>query len=240
MDVELPADDDAVLTAMIDLMRRVSPRESVRVLDMLSELQPELADDLAGHFDIKLDSVKDEDGDYIQCDYNMVGTSYRSPWSNTYHPAIPDAPLPSPRLRELELVLNKAFKVYTQMYFGGGVCSVFLWDLEEEKPRDMGFAGAVVITSPPPPTDAVDMRWDSFHVFECHERGRSAKYKLTSTISVFLKATLAPVVVDKVTSENEGEANLCAHTARQAEYDYLLTTPQGHVANIGRMVEDME
>lgn len=39
--------------------------------------------------------------------------------------------------------------------------------------------------------------WDSLHVFECQERGRSAKYKLTSTVMLVLKS--------KTTSKSEGE-----------------------------------
>lgn len=33
--------------------------------------------------------------------------------------------------------------------------------------------------------------WDSLHVFECAERGRSAKYKLTSTVMLVLNTATA-------------------------------------------------
>lgn len=63
----------------------------------------------------------------------------RSPWSNTYDPPLEDGAMPSDRLRKLELDANQAFDQYRDMYFEGGVSSVYLWDL------DHGFAGKVVL-----------------------------------------------------------------------------------------------
>jgi capping protein beta len=36
------------------------------------------------------------------------------------------------------------------------------------------------------PDNELTGSWDSLHVFEAHERGRSAKYKLTSTVILVL------------------------------------------------------
>ena len=62
----------------------------------------------------------------------------RSPWSNQYEPALDDGAMPSERLRKLEIDANTAFDQYREMYFEGGVSSVYLWDL------DHGFAGQIV------------------------------------------------------------------------------------------------
>lgn len=59
----------------------------------------------------------------------------RSPWSNSYDPPLEDGSMPSERLRKLEIDANYAFDQYREMYFDGGVSSVYLWDL------DHGFAG---------------------------------------------------------------------------------------------------
>ena len=68
---------------------------------------------------------------------NGMLTCYaRSPWSNQYEPALDDGAMPSERLRKLEIDANTAFDQYREMYFEGGVSSVYLWDL------DHGFAGA--------------------------------------------------------------------------------------------------
>ena len=45
--------------------------------------------------------------------------------------------MPSERLRKLEVDANTAFDQYREMYFEGGVSSVYLWDL------DHGFAGEI-------------------------------------------------------------------------------------------------
>lgn len=61
--------------------------------------------------------------------------SFRSPWSNTYFPPLDDGAVPTEKLRKLEIDANMAFDQYREMYFEGGVSSVYLWDL------DQGFAG---------------------------------------------------------------------------------------------------
>ena len=63
--------------------------------------------------------------------------SVRSPWSNAYDPPLEDGAMPSERLRKLEVDANTAFDQYREMYFEGGVSSVYLWDL------DHGFAGEI-------------------------------------------------------------------------------------------------
>lgn len=66
---------------------------------------------------------------------NICWINFRSPWSNTYDPPLEDGSMPSERLRKLEIDANHAFDQYREMYFEGGVSSVYLWDL------DHGFAG---------------------------------------------------------------------------------------------------
>ena len=48
--------------------------------------------------------------------------------------------MPSDRLRQLEIDANRAFDLYREMYFEGGVSSVYLWDLEH------GFAGKYILS----------------------------------------------------------------------------------------------
>lgn len=47
--------------------------------------------------------------------------------------------MPSDKLRELEIQTNEVFDAYRELYFEGGVSSVYLWDLAE------GFAGCFLI-----------------------------------------------------------------------------------------------
>ena len=87
---------------------------------------------------------------FLLCDYNRDGDSYRSPWSNTYFPPLEDGILPSKALRKVEIEMNELVKFYTEMYYEGGISSVYLWENDEEENGDEGaeirdFAGCVCI-----------------------------------------------------------------------------------------------
>ena len=64
---------------------------------------------------------------------------FRSPHSNKYDPPLDDGAVPSDKLRSLEVMANQAFNTYRELYFEGGICSVYLWDL------DTGFAGVILL-----------------------------------------------------------------------------------------------
>jgi len=116
---------------------------------------------------------------------NKCCCSVSSPWSNTYEPPLEDGTLPTDRLRRLEIDANAAFDQYRQMYFEGGVSSVYLWDL------DHGFAGVILIKRAGDGARNIKGCWDSIHVIEVQEKstGRSAHYKLTSTVMLWLQTS---------------------------------------------------
>lgn len=72
--------------------------------------------------------------------------------------------------------------------------------------------------------------WDSIHVFEATDRARMSHYKLTSTVILHLA------------NENDtlGEMDLSGNMTRQVEVDLPVESDASHVANVGRLVEDME
>ena len=74
--------------------------------------------------------------------------------------------------------------------------------------------------------------WDSIHVVEVTEKssGRSAHYKLTSTSMLWLQT-------NKVGS---GTMNLGGSLTRQIEQDSPVSEASPHIANIGKMIEEME
>ena len=73
--------------------------------------------------------------------------------------------------------------------------------------------------------------WDSIHVFEAIERGRTTHYKLTSTVILSLSAAAAGTL---------GEMDLSGNMTRQVEQDLPVDSDDSHIANVGRLVEDME
>ena len=72
--------------------------------------------------------------------------------------------------------------------------------------------------------------WDSIHVFDAQDRARTAHYKLTSTVILSLGTE----------SEGLGNLDLSGNMVRQVEQDMAVEDDGSHVANIGKMVEDME
>lgn len=212
----------------LDLMRRLPPQQIEKNLIDLIDLAPALCEDLLTSIDQPLKIAKDKatGKDYLLCDYNRDGDSYRSPWSNTYDPPLEDGSLPSERLRNLEIEANYAFDQYREMYYEGGVSSVYLWDL------DHGFAGVVLIKKAGDGNKKIKGCWDSIHVVEVQEKtsGRSAHYKLTSTAMLWLQTN----------KQGSGTMNLGGSLTRQVEQDTSVGETSPHIANIGRMVEDME
>jgi len=97
--------------------------------------------------------------DYLLCDYNRDGDSHRSPWSNEFDPPLDEGAggpggvgagglgnegagegaVPSERVRKMEVRANEAFDVYRDLYYEGGVSSVYFWNLDD------GFAGVVLL-----------------------------------------------------------------------------------------------
>jgi len=229
-----------LVDSMLDLMRRLPPTHVEENVSALVQMCPDYADDLLGSVDqpLKVMTDKSTGKEYLACDYNRDGESYRSPWSNEYDPPLEDGTVPSPKLRKLEIAAKEAFDTYREMYYEGGVSSVFLWDLE-----DGGFAGVVLLKktlNPAAPTEPSGA-WDSIHVFEAAERGRQAHYKLTSTIMLQMVDRGAARGADaKADGTRAGEVTLSGSMTRQTEQDWPLQDQTSHISNTGRMIEEME
>lgn len=53
--------------------------------------------------------------------------------------------MPSENIRKLEVAANEAIDVYRELYYEGGVSSVYFWNLDD------GFAGVVLLKKCKPP-----------------------------------------------------------------------------------------
>ncbi|KAJ1984695.1 F-actin-capping protein subunit beta [Dimargaris cristalligena] len=210
----------------LDLMRRLPPQNIEENLANLLEIVPDLTEELLSAVDqpLRIQKCHQTGKEYIVCDYNRDGDSYRSPWSDEFDPPLEDANRPPARIRELEVVANEAFNTYRELYFEGGVSSVYLWDLSD------GFAGAFLIKKVNDTAKLMKGAWDSIHVVQVVEKGRYAQYKLTSTIMLYT-----------ITNREElGSMNLSGNMTQQDEKDCQISDPSDHIANMGRMIEEME
>lgn len=227
----------------LDLLRRLNPKYTQRNLDYIIRLAPDLTEDLLSSVDqpLVVKRCKQSGRDYLLCDYNRDGDSYRSPWSNQFDPPLDEAgpggvgaggndgagegAVPGERVRKMEVKANEAFDIYRELYYEGGVSSVYLWNLDD------GFAGVVLLKKSSPSGGSSSGVWDSIHVFEASERGRTTNYRMTSTVMLSLAAN------GNVTL---GEMDLSGNMTRQIEQELPVETDESHIANIGRLVEDME
>lgn len=214
-----------------NLMRRLPPQRIDKSLSDLLDLLPDYVEDLLSKIDQPLRMLQDgETGKYfLLCDYNRDGDSWRSPWSNKYYPDQIEGNFPSERLRQLEIEANQAFDQYREMYFEGGTSSVYLWD--PVKPNQI-FAGVILIKNFCDEAKKIKGCWDSIHVIEATEKdgSRLVHYELTSTVMLWLETN----------KKNSGTMNLGGSLPRQIELDAQVTDMSSHIANMGRLVEDME
>lgn len=233
--------NDGAMNACLNLMRRLPPRDIAQNVYSLTRLVPSLTDELYQRVDQPLGVAIDPSNGrkFLLCDYNRDGDAYRSPWSNTYEPAVsyPDAFYPSESLRVLEVQANEIFDSYRELYYQGGISSVYMWDLEP------GFAACFLVKK-----DVVDQRfvqngsWNSIHVIEVQElaegsapgsgrnEAKRATYRLTTSVLLAMK----------VNRPELGDLTLDGTLTRQAERTMEYEDQFSHVSNMGRMIEDME
>ena len=199
-------------------------------------------DDLLNEFLQKVDNrtkvcKDDPKGEFIMCEQNRDGDSYRSPYSNRYFPPTDDAKYPCAELRALEENLNKMFKLYIKhYYFISTLCSVYCWELGDTLAD--GYGVAVLIKNSLTQQKKVNTgSWDSSNLitvtFENEGAKKKAKYNLITTVNLAMSFEGKAV----------GKVCLSGTIARSSHYSKIvkdLTQDEDHITNIGVLVEDME
>uniref|UniRef100_A0A0D6QRR9 F-actin-capping protein subunit beta n=1 Tax=Araucaria cunninghamii TaxID=56994 RepID=A0A0D6QRR9_ARACU len=221
------------MEAAMDLMRRMPPKESEKALSSLLALLPHHSAELLSRVDQPLQVEIDVDSkkEFLLCDYNRDGDSYRSPWSNKYHPPLDDGAEPSAELRKLEVEANDIFAIYRDQYYEGGISSVYLWEPDEGD----GFAACFLIKKDGSQTGQGRRGflqqgvWDAIHVIEVgiQDEG-TAHYCLTSTVMLSMTTN----------DKSSGTFGLSGSITRQMSAD--ISIADGHLSNMGRMIEEME
>jgi len=215
------------LEAAMDLMRRMPPAQVQEDLGDVLALEPDLVEDLLSAVDQPLKEARCPvtNKDYLLCDYNRDGDSYRSPWSNKYDPPLDDGIVPSDELRTMELAANETFDNYREQYYEGGVSSAYFWDNEG------GFACCIVIKK-----DGAGHSggtWNSIHVVEAklNDKDQTATYTLVTTIMLSLNTA----------AEAVGSASLAGNMTRRDEKRGVKYTDHwSHISAIGSMIENIE
>lgn len=223
--------------ASLDLLRRLDPRRLKEHLQNLIKLEPSLAEDLLSSVDTPLTIKRDPKAsqrEYLCCDYNRDIDSHRSPWSNEYYPELSpeelkESPFPSTELRKLEALANDSFDIYRDLYYEGGVSSVYLWELDEDNTDD--FAGVVLFKN----KDQSSSCWDSIHVLEATRDGSDFTYRITTTIILHLDKGDQMSLSGNLTRQTERTVNVPA--AESVTEEQLSVA---HITNLGTLIEDVE
>ena len=121
--------------------------------------------------------------------------------------------------------MNDAFDQYRELYYDGGICSVYLWETE----RESSFAGVLLFKKAGDGSQKIRGCWDSIHVFEVAPKGDFFHYKLTTTIMLWLQ-TRRP---------DSGILNLGGSLTRQFEHQ-VAANQSAHIIEIGKLVEEVE
>ncbi|GHP06971.1 hypothetical protein PPROV_000571500 [Pycnococcus provasolii] len=232
------ADVEAQADAAVDLLRRLSPGNVSEHLQTIIDVNSDLTEELLARVDQPLRVARDAQAngrEYLLCDYNRDGDSFRSPWSNTYDPPLEDGAVPSDSLRTLEVQFNDVFDAYRQQYYEGGLSSAYLWDTE-----DGGFAGCFLIKKIAKAGAGAEVQggsWDVIHVLESSKGveaapGTAVHYKLTTTVLLSLRPTL---------SAASATLSLCGNLTKQTEATVPLAAGgKGHIIAMGKLMEEME
>lgn len=230
-------DADERLNSALNLMRRMPPAQVENSLAALIELAPDLHEDLLNNVDQPLKIEKDSKNGkmFVKCDYNRDGDSYRSPWSNLYHPAIPDGEegyAPGPKLRELEVQANHLFDIYRKLYFEGGFSSVYFFETEDGDSSSFGTCW--LIHKDVPSAKALKSGWwDSTHVFQVDETKTKGKFKYSLTTTVMVSMNLKE-------PSRTGDVDLSGSMTKQTSKEFTVDKVKGHVQHMGAMLEEME
>lgn len=205
--------------AALDLLRRVSPKNIAQNLTTLCQQNEELAEELLSSVDQPLTLRRDSQGkQFLCCDYNRDGDSFRSPFTNEFVPPLDDAEYPSDSIRKLEVTANDAFDTYRELYYEGGHSSCYLWEQEDD------LAGVVLFQK-----KLSKSQWDSVHVFEILKpQTTKPTYRLTSTVML------------EIGRATNLSGNLTRQLERQLERQAGKDGHVDHVSNIGTLVEEME
>jgi capping protein beta len=175
-------------------------------------------DDLLNEFLQKVDNrieICKKDGEFLRCEHNRDGDSYRSPHSNKYFPAIDDGRYPTKEVRELEIKLNKMFQIYARSYYSGStITSSYCWNLGEK--TEDGFGVSILIKNIVNLEKEVNSGvWDSNNVINVTFTNEGDKlkalYKLTTSVTLHMSFD------HKIC----GKVNLSGSVSRQVNFSSL-------------------
>ena len=220
--------DDSKIKEVYQLLRHIQPSKIEHRREDAITLANDLEEEILQTVDVPLKIVQDEvkNAPYIACEFNRDLDSYRSPISNKYFPSLPDGQKLPKRLRNMEIKANTAFGAYTHLYYNGGICSVYFWEI------DKGVFGCGVFIKNEIDTELrsgehIKGSINCADTIEVDETDETATYTLTSSAIVNVELDVGigtPLTISGSTSDRK---------VKKAKWG----NDNDHIVNIGQLVE---
>ncbi len=156
---------------------------------------------------------------------NLFVKFFRSPWVQC-----DELPI---RLQQMERLANKAFDTYRQLYYDGGISSVYFWPTSnDDTDGSSSFGGAILIKKAvEQETYLTAATWDSSHVVEVSKPDDgSFLIQMTSTVLLDIKADFTGI----------DDFNLGGSMTRLNESNVNVANDTALLAAIGKIVEEIE
>lgn len=170
---------------------------------------------------------------FIISDYNRIENSYRSPHTNEFYPTVNVAKYPPEELRVIERDFGRLLKEYSKLYYNdNSISSVYSWDYGDSISN--GFGLCALIYSEDTKRGNIMNSTNVFNIKFSSEIVKNTKflkalYKLTSTMTIYLKINDTTYVTSSLTKSLEDSIYL---------NDYLDYA--SHFEKIGKMIESLE
>ena len=164
----------------------------------------------------------DPKGDFLCCEFNRDGDSYRSPFSNKYFPAPEEEEEESMKqipeeLRILEEKFNRIFKYYIKAYYSpNAICSVYCDTVDDN--MEKGFLVNVRIKNPiENKTKSLNAGcWDSNNIIEVKyvhdDPSRKVEYRISSSAYLTLN----------VDNEDNGKISASGYTIKTVSFFFIF------------------
>jgi capping protein beta len=224
--------------AALNVAARLPPAEIDSIVKNLNTISPKVRKFLMSRIDGRLQTLTDESTGklYIASDFNRIGRSHRSPWSNHYLPSdhgLDELYYPPENLRRIELTLNELLLSYCNLYFENAVGSCFL--SESSDPNT--FYGVFQVKK-----DHIDIHtkenfcWESNHSFRVVTKSDEIECFMTSTVLVVFEFGESPLP-----SNLNGTASKSAtRSFTVPRKDQTQVYEEALIRNLGELMEENE
>jgi capping protein (actin filament) muscle Z-line, beta len=220
----------STLQACLNILQKIPPSKSAETIGLLSDLLASNPDALSEvsktlfplPLDVEIDPTTQKN--FLKCELNRLGDSYRSPWSNTFVPCV-SGDVPYNALRSLEAIANEVWESYRQLYYRhDSIGSVYLYETEE---KDGSFTGVFLIQKNVSDETLAQGQWNSVHFVHVTQVTKgSSRYRIQSTV--------------QVTMDPSEKTTIGARLTKVTDQSCVVSGIASHVENLGKLIESAE